>query len=364
MKNSFFLLFSVFLLAACSTPQKSFEKQNYRQAFKLSLKKAKNKKATRSDRQILSESLRQILMENDNEISMFRNGETPKQWQKSFKVIEDSRSKIEKASPFLEFDFSDKNKSLSDVETRIQDDIYAFYVENGKLDLEHSIESGDKLAAQNAYQHFQNAKKYTDKIHFLDSLQAVCVEYGELIYSIRTDAPFGLDWEVDRVFGDLRNKSNLFLTVFYEQYPADVDCEIEIDFRDIDIDFDSDVTEDREFREQVESGYRTEKDTAGNEIRIPTYEEVSGYVKVEELSKVATADIQIRVYAKSDNCRLSNRSFREEIVNTIERTYISGDRRAIPSRYDDDFQDDLMDDDDLAEELIEELYNEVRNYIF
>ena len=88
---------------------------------------------------------------------MFIKSTTPDQWKKSFKIIDDSQNKIKQASPYVKFDFSEKNKSLVGLEAKIRSDIYGFYLRKGKKDLDHSIKSGDKFAAQSAFKDFKIA---------------------------------------------------------------------------------------------------------------------------------------------------------------------------------------------------------------
>lgn len=362
MKNIFYCL--AILLISCSSPQKAFEKQNYSKAFRQSLKKVKSKKATSKDKDILMESLRQLLSQNDREIEILEQGRPPKDWIKALKYIDDSNEKIRKAAPYTRYDFTQINSRLADKETKITTDIYGFYLRAGKQELDESKQTGEKLKAQKAYGHFNQAKRYTNDPRLMDQLMAECVKYGKVIYSINSDAPFGLGWEVDRAFGNFERESNRFLEVNFDRIISDADCDINIDFRDFDIDYRRRTVEDRQFQEEVEAGYRTETDTSGNEIRIPIYETVFGQVRVEELSKIAIGEIWINVYSNNKNCRLSDKRIENEIVNVVERHTITGDRRAIPNNYDDTFQDELMQDDDIAEELIDLLYEEIRNYIF
>ncbi len=362
MKNICYCL--ALLLISCSSPQKALENQNYSKAFRKSLKKVKSKKATSRDKKILMESLRQLLAQNDREIEIRESGIPPKDWVDALKYIEDSQEKIRKAAPYTRFDFTEIDSKLADKETKITKNIYGFYLRGGNQNLDESKRTGEKFKAQKAFEFFNNAKRYTNDTRQLDQLMAECVRFGKVIYSINSDAPFGLSWEVDRAFSNFERESNHFLEVNFDRIMSNADCDINLDFRDFDIGYGQRTVENRQFQEEVEAGFRTERDTSGNEIRIPLYETVYGQVRVEELSKIAVGEIWVNVYANNQNCPLRDTRIENEVVNVVERHTITGDRRAIPNNYDDSFQDELMQDDDIAEELIDLLYQEISNYIF
>ena len=357
---------TIILLLGCASPKKSFEKGNYEQAYKSSLKKVKSKKATRQDKEILYESLRNIISQNMDEINSLEQSNNPKELEKALKLVGKTQKKVTEAKRYTSLKFDENLLELDDKEAELTQILFDHYFDSGLFRLKTGERNNDKFLIQDAYHDFRKAIKYQES-EKLDSLQAVALELGVIYINVDASATFdiGSDWEIDRTFEDVESRSNKFLEVTYSSFPKDVDCEIAVRFRDLEVLLDDEITEQNDYEQRVIVDYETVSDTTGTREE-PIYGTVYGSVLVRLYRKIAVADVDIDIRSNSNNCQLRETSFSRTLEAEVEDITVSGDERAIPNEYRGGSSgsiNDLPDDDDLLEELIEEVYEEfVREY--
>lgn len=356
-------LFSFFLFFSCSSSQESFQKGNYKGAFRQTFKKVKKGSATSGEKQIMTESLRKILAENRAEMLLQEELKSEKGWRKALLKIEDSKEKVAKVEPYISYDFSKIKSDLEVSENRIVDDQFHFHFDPGMDKLENSIKRGEKLLAQKAFTHFKEAKKYSSNLSLIDSLQDECIKYGKEFYALSVDPDFGLSFETNTRADKLLTNST-FLEVSYDS-SEDTDCEITLKFYGFDIDESEDETFSESFDRNVVVDTEIRVDTSGEETEIPIFGDVSGAVEIYEYKKEIEGNLRFTVNALTENCLLSSNRFSEEIVAEVERVTISGDERAIPEQYEEEtFPDELPSDSDMEEELLDVLFSKIRGCFY
>lgn len=361
------ILFTCFLglLLSCATPQKSFEKGNYKKAYATSLKKVKNRKANSSDKRILLESLRRIVEENMAFINANEHSDSPRDLKETLKMINSTQSKINEVKQYTKIEFDESLLELDDKEAEITDVLYNHFFNGGLYLLKEAKNGGQKVSAQEAYARFVEAEEYRPS-NELDSLKKVAVETGLMKYQVNADAPFAMtfDWEIDRVFGEIERESHLFLEVNYDRFGSDADCQIEVEFRNLEIFETRNITNQMEFQEEVILRYETVTDTSGTR-EIPVRGTVYATLRVTEFTKSVITDVDIDIDSNSSDCNLRGNSFSRRFDAVVQENEITGDERAVPSQYRRyESREDLPRDNELVEELIREVYGEFLNLYF
>jgi len=361
MKNLSFILLLALFTIGCVTPQKSFEDGDYNSAFQQSLRKLKNKKATSQEREIAMESLRQLLSSDQTKMTQLENLQKPKDWKKALKVVDKSRKRIEKIEPHLSYDYSPFKENLNQKENQLYGHLFHYHFDPGMNAFNESIENDDKHAAQVAYNCFKKAEKYLLDGIPIDSLKEDCVKRGKRFYAVNVNS-FGLGFGISSRNRKLARSTN-FLDVSFNESEKD-DCRIDISFSG----FHSNTSERCEFSgsfsEDILVRTETSRDTAGNFISTPIYEEVHGRAQVFKKTKNTSGSVSIYVTPITKHCKLRSGSHSGSASAKVSYNVNSGDDRAIPSEYKEEtFPDKLPDDDDLEEEILDDLYKWICSYI-
>ena len=356
-------LLSLFFLVACMTTQKSFEKKQYKQAFRLALSKMQKGKEVEIKEPILHQSLDILLQPILHQKDSFQNIGTIAFLNKALKKNEDALKYLRKAQRFStpKFD-SIRNKLIQEV-PQINAQIAQLYIDHGQDKLNKALENNNKILAQKAYQDFRNAKEHGRLDQATDSLQAYSLDFGQVIVVVTTDvwSP-SMQWDVDRAFDNIGNCGGLFLQVYYNSNPTRrrTDCILDFNFSSVDFDTDdSEVT--HQYETKVIDKYKTVTDTSGVSTQVPVYETVTASAEVITRTKTATLSVNMSVRSQSPNCRWSSCHQSRTITSEVEIIETSGDERALPHQYQHIFgiQDDVEDDDDMEEELVELIYRDI-----
>lgn len=367
MKNTLFFLLSLsFLLTQCATPQKKLEKQDYEGAYKLALRQLKaNKKNYQENQRILVKALEKIVENQLSAIQTNANSADVSRMEKAISSSETLMDKIQEATPYIHDEFIADFQTLDQIRLDVSFELYDFYLKEGLIQLEKAIEYGQKKQAQAAYIDFKNARKYIDEQNTeLDSLEALAIEYGQVIYQVEAEAPFELmyQWEIDRRFEDVVNYSSTFYKIFYEGGTSQIDCRIELRFGSLR----DNITERSQlssFEQQIEDGSETVTDTSGNVSRVPIYRTVRG--SVTTITKTKTLTWEADAYASGNsNCDVSNSHFSASRISEIEEYRLEGDERAIPDQYKNRFEQDFENENDMAAVLLDQIYQDFLGYYF
>lgn len=352
-------------LLACSSPQKRLAKGDYDGAYKRALRSLEGNNKKSQDRTTLETALSEIIIREWKSLEALRNTGEADQLEKSLKKSKKLQEKIEKAKPYLNATFDQDLENIQAADENTREELYYAYLRFGKEDLTKAISDGNKFLAQDAHGFFAKAKQYDREEAPLDSLMDACYKYGVLVYNVEANASFDLtmNWEISRIFDNVTSEGNDFLKIYYDKSMSGVDCDIEVDFRNLDFDEYEEYTTET-FTREIEDGYITEIDTFGNEIEIPIYTTIEGSVRIITKRRVGTWEARVDVDTRSSNCRLSDEIFRASRESRVEHYELSGDEAAIPNEYKVAFPEDLEDEDDLAEEMLEDIYADFVRYYF
>ena len=364
--NKYFLLLLVIFSINCAGPQKSLDNKNYDKAYRLSLKELKKNKSPAKNQRILSEALSYIIDGGYDKISELTKSNYIEDWEKAVKVNRDIQDKILEASKYLGNQNERSATDLEEKELAMMESIYEVYFQDGKDKLEEAVLHNNKILAQKAYFDLVKAKEYNSVGSLeLDSLIGVSLKRGVIYHTIEIDAPFSISfhWEIDRRFDDIENLSSRFVNISFESNYNKADCVIEVEFDRLDFYYDE-SSDQRDFEEEVITGYNTVVDSSGNSSEVPIYERVQGTVFIITRVKTAKWDIRVDVNSKTSNCNLSSSYFDANIESVIEDIQIQGDDRAIPNEYRNYSREEFLSDDDMGEALIDVIYDEVIDRLF
>lgn len=349
------------LLTACSSPQKAFESQDYDNAFKLALSGLNKGRGNQETRQILKQSLENILGREMAESRRLGSQNNPEGWKTALDINYGLQAKVKEARAFLPNDFEKELYTLPQQAKWLRKSLFTHFFEEGQDDLGRADATGLKPYAQLAHGAFTKARQYTEvPSPKLDSLTRRAMKMGIVYYQVEVDAPFDISyhWEIDRVFEKVEDQSGGFLRVTYGEAIKDADCAIEIRFNSLEIDI-SEEKGDEDFNREILVEYKTVTDTSGNEKKVPVYETAEGNVVTITKTKTATWDVDVYIDGLTPNCGLSGQSFSASTQSTIREVKISGDRRAVPEEYINARKENFTEEDDMAEYLLESLYEQI-----
>ncbi len=139
------------LLAACSTPQKSFDKQNYGRAFELALAALQRNKSVKENKTILNKSLNELIKEGFTEAGQKKNSTDLRDKDRALKIYENLQDKIKDAVPFIGQEYAPQYEQLQDFALDVQNELYLIYLQNGLNQLNQAIDQKQKKLAQQAY---------------------------------------------------------------------------------------------------------------------------------------------------------------------------------------------------------------------
>lgn len=366
MKKLSSILLLIFAIS-CSSPQESLQKRDFDRAYKTALKQLEKGKSVNKNKSILEEALEGILAKELREKENLIQTNQLEKLEKAIQVNQSLQNKIDKAMAFLDDSFQEDLNNLQEEENELSALIAKTYFEDGEIKLKEAMANNDKMLSRDAFQDFQKAKQYGFDGQLVRPLLEESRNFSIVRYAVEADISFDIKygWEIDRVMDNLEDINDPFVEVYFEKInnPRDIDCEIKINFNSLDIDT-RERNKENDFKEEVVVGKETITNAQGIEVEVDKLEEVKGTVIERNITKTAEWRVKIDVRSNSRNCRIDDTYFTEGLVSEISTYVLSGDERAIPSRYKNQNSDKLMEDDDMAEALLEVIYDKVADYIF
>jgi len=364
MKSNLFFLV-LFFIIACSSPQKSLDKQNYSKAFKLALNDLRKKNPDAKSKEILIFALREIIKEDRAFVEMVKVSGSVKRQIDGLDVIAILKKQISKADPYTDDYFLEDYFALEEEENVLIQEISGFYAAEGMANLDEYHQTEQKSEARKAFGNLSRSKKYAPLTVELDSMLENSLDLGQVIYTIDVSTLWNIShaWDIERRLDDLGDNDGQFRKVYFEpgSPTEEVDCRIEIDFSRLDIDT-RENEEKKEYEERITTTETTTNDD-GEEIEVESTTIVNATVFTNQIVKTAAWEIDISV-SGTQNCKVQGTRFSEEVVSRIETKRFEGNERALPSNYKDGSDRDLMSDDDMVDELLDKVYYQISRCLF
>ncbi len=358
------LILMVFLVLSCASPQKSFNKGDYDKAYKSALKILKKGKKSRKDLTTLNKSFEQILRREQAEIADYNRSDVIEDWEEAYVLYDELLDKYEEGKSYLDNDFDVTMDIVYDEQEKLRTDIGESYYNLGELQLEDYDETGNKLAAQEAYYMYTKADEYGHIDPLLSERQAYARTAGVITVLVIAEERWGISfaYDIDREFSRIERRSQDFREVLYERR-VEADCTIELEFSDLD----RRVRENRSnqtYREEVQDGFETRQDTSGTTTQVPRYVTVSAQVTTIREEITFEWEARARIFGERDYCSdYRQRTFRADEVLINEIYEIRGDTRAVPQEFQDSRYDNRR-EEEIVRALIEELYDDFERAYF
>ena len=367
LKSIVLLITMGILLIACNSPKKFLEGGNYEKAFQKALNSLEKDKGTRDDKNVLIKAFNEMLKETY----------TAKEQLGDFQEIEDAIAMYDQISgvntqynlgkQWLKNDYETKMRTLNAEQEELRVSIAESFWTYAQEDIASYQETGVKAAAQSAYANLQQVKSYNGDYAELDQLTAAMYDNSIINVAIYAAERFGNwnEWDIDREFDDLARRDRGWYRFDYKPINADgYDCVMEIQLYDLDLNrYERSNVEN--FSKEIEDGYTTKIDTSGNTINVPIYRTVTGSASVNTITTVVEWSAAVQWSSQNGDCQYYSQRFNEEEDEACQIIQTSGDERAIPNQYLNQYSNVNCDfEDRLREEVLEDLVDAIAREYF
>jgi len=365
MKNYIFYFLVLILPLACSSPQKSFEKGNYEDAYKGTLKEYKKGNRSRHSKEIMNSSFDELIKETNNTAERTLRSDIIEDWEEAYTSYSKLVDLYYDGKGYIDNAFDGPLSAIEQERDALGIDIGAGFFELGQNAMGDYGRNYNKVFAQNAFGFYDKAQLYDATIPDIQLLKEEALSLAIVKVLVEADSPFEYTYlrEIDRVFSDVERESEGFYQIYYERNEPNSDCVLELDFSRIDINSRSTSTTE-EFSEEISDGYETQVDTSGRSVRVEKFITVS--CTVTTISENIAYSWRAAASTKSDRnyCNFRNQFFDARETLTNETYQITGDRRALPSRYEQGASNDNRRREDVIEDMIEDIYDDFVRYYF
>jgi len=362
MKN-LLLLFAVAIIS-CASPQKNFEKGNFQKAYTGALKDLENGKRGKN-KSILNRSFNEMLKAHQTEYDLIMRDADINDWENAFYKRDDLIVNYIKGKIWLDDDFDPPMNEISNENELLSMDIATEYELLGNEAMAEFETNRDKRLAQKAWAFYNKLAQFDPENKNLSTYINRSLEAATVHILFDADAwDFKYEYDIDRKFKNIERKSEGFIQVYFEKNIPHADCMVEIDFNDLENTIRRE-TNVQDFTERIEDGYKTVKDTSGRVSKVLMYKEVNGSVTRTTEFKEYYWEVRVKSNVYSNYCDFRSRNFESSITLERNKYRLSGDDRAIPSRFknkrDEEFKDN---EDDVVDDMIDDLYDQIVRYYF
>ncbi len=359
MQKYIFLLITAFLLTACSSANKLYEKGKYEKAYIKAIKDLKKNKSHK-DKVLLNKAFAKILDKYKGELGEI----DPNYIESDLKIYDNLQNYYFKGEQYL------SEENIIQYE-KLNEGFYARIdrlIEEAKKDMEEYEKTQDKQYAQSAYYMLSLAEKYLpeDYNEDISLLLEDARKKGTVVYNITTDVKFGwrynIEFDVRRQMEDLEGWEGL-IKVIFESPGNEGDCDVTLEFGRIYEDQRNDQNT-RNFSKKIVDRYETKIDKNGKKTKVPVYKNVKGSVKIYRDIKTVEWEVYLNSYSSTSACDLRSRRFDGYEKDEVDRYEIFGDRRAIPERYLRKTNHRFRRTEDMLKDILYDMYRDIREYIY
>jgi hypothetical protein len=364
MKNSiiYILVFGFFCLtSACKSAKDKFNDKDFSGAFEEAFKDLKKGKNKSENGAIVRNSLSRM---NTLFQSKF-NGYEASSLDNKAAITDEGIALLEKydrAQNYIEAD-NEQLKNLRSQTENLRSSTGRLFSERAKSGLQQIISTKNKLSAPQVLYDLNKTESYLGASTELRNMTDDLFKYGTKIVVFELNQYGYYDnYTVNSVFSRLETESRdrLMKTYYNRNVTAsDLDCTVRLD---LSRPYVRDYTRDRRenFSENIQTGTETKKDANGKETKVPVYTKVTATVEIREIIYEIKGDVRSDVYSRTNSCNFRSDSWSSTVTDIAESYRITGDSRAVPSRYNTSGRSRSKSDRQLQEELISRLYDQVR----
>lgn len=336
------------LLTSCASPEKMVETGNYDDAIELAIRKLAGKKNKKVQYvQALEEAFAQVTTRDMQLAERLKADGDKANWEKIndlYRRISRRQEAIQPLLPLIDKEGIKANFQFVRVEglERESRENAAAFLYDHALELIQRGETGDRLAARNAYSELEKISRYYRTYRDRESLMVTAKELGTsfVLVTVENQAPvvlpFGFEEEVTR-FGvrDLDSEWR----VYHNRRDPNTNYDYEAIMRLTDIRLSPDVVRERQYEDSkvIEDGFdyvldkngNVTKDSLGNDIKVPRKVRISAEILEVYQSKVATLTGRLDLVDLHTNSLVDSEPFAVDAVFENYASTFRGDKRAL-----------------------------------
>jgi len=312
--QSLLIIVATLCFAACSSPQKAFDKNNYQKALRLSVERIQKGKADETDYDIASKSSKElvdeVMIESDTRVKSDKVGDWISAQSKYHSALENIGKANQDTDGLLTANYDILCEAKKDLDFKIIDHFYV--LANDQLD--EAMNTGDKKSARNAYGNLEKCVKHGGENEFYDlpDLKAEAIERGTVYFVSSGYSPSESFW----------------FKYWNEQTDRDLDCTLNYDIGHVYFNETSSTTQ-RNDTKDIQVRTETYTDTSGVVHNTPIYETVSATISTTVVTVTASNSMYRHVVDESGQCPLGYRSLSFNESDKYEEIKVSGDQRAL-----------------------------------
>lgn len=338
-----------FLLTSCQTAQKFVESGDYDSAVEFCVRKlrGKSKKKTEYVRG-LEEAFARAQARDLSTINQLVADDRPENWERVNNIHRDMAARQRLVSPLTPLVSKDGYRAkfnFLDVGTLERDsrNKAAEYLYNHAKDLLARAETGDKIAAREAYRQLLDiGRKYYRDYKDTDQLLKTARELGTsyVLFEVKNQSDKVLPRTFfDRVLAIGKSDLDSEWKAYYFNAEPGVQYDYRVVFKVRDVDISPERVHERAYvdEKEIQDGWdyvldskgNVMKDTLGNDIKTPRKVNIRAKVLEVFQSKAARLTGFIEVYDAGKNTLLDNRNVATEILFENYASTFTGDKRAL-----------------------------------
>ena len=312
MKRVLYLVISVLIMSGCGSSKKQLVKGNYDAAIQKSVQKLKRNPNSEKDIEVMDRSYKLANEQDLERIKYLKLEGKSENWEEIVQLYERLKRRQQTVRPVLPLDLNGQtiNYSYVDYDRDIIEAKHKaaefFFAHGQKL-----MAYNDKESYRQAYYEFVKVKEYWGDFENIDNLIAESRHLGlsRALVSVENMTHLNLSEEFKAELLAINPQD--MGTEWVEYYTSDLDKDIEYDYqikinlKVIAVSPDGVKESDRMVKKKVEDGFEyvldangnVMKDTAGNDIKLKKYKELSCTVIETAQNKSAHIEGDVEIYS-------------------------------------------------------------------
>ncbi len=330
MKHFWIFILSVLIVSGCSSPQKLYQKGKYDAALSKAIKKTNKKPGKTKYVSVIKDAYR-VANENDrNRITYLKKSGEPDVWEEVFIRYENlkSRQTLIKTLPQnilsnLNINYVDYDSEILAAKRKAADYYYAL---GKKL-----LQSNQKKDARSAYNYFQRIKDFYSSYPGLQNLIDEAKAKGMTYVLIQSEVDVLLTSnDFERFMKDIETRGLQSFWVVYDIDPAHgtfYDYHILLTVNNIFFSPESVREKETVETKEIQDGYQyvydqngnVMKDSAGNDIKVPVFKEIScTLIEIYQYKKITMTG-----YVEIHNKRSRQKILDERVESAVIFEHVS-----------------------------------------
>lgn len=304
-------------IVSCMTPQKVYDKGNYRKAIKMAMSDINKGKEVVANRAIIMRAAREIANKRVDQHPQVMAGDV-RDWKKYQAQYYRDLQLVGRVYKHGVADVLPAYDAICDRKMELDYAIIAYYYDGADSLLNVAYNTGHKASARMAYRYLQDCLDASGDSYYSDISQLMdeAVDLGTVYF----------------VADGLSPRTSLFIQPLPHDTDLVPDCRVSVSIGFMDSDVTT-TTDTKIYTDEVVSRKETYRDTAGVVHTRSIIEEISATVEITTYQIVVEQRVDIDVQRLTDHCSMSSDWETITRSETVEEVSITGDRAALPRGY-------------------------------